>query len=46
MADVSVACLACNLPQHDMAPMGVEDMIGFLNGALPAAKNGGVVTFI
>ncbi len=24
----------------------LEDMIGFLNGALPAAKNGGVVTFI
>src|SRR3990172_9852541 len=24
----------------------LEDMIGFLNGALPAAKNGGGVTFI
>ena len=24
----------------------IEDMIGFLNGALPAAKDGGVVTFI
>lgn len=24
----------------------IEDMIGFLNGALPAAKEGGVVTFI
>src|SRR3990172_8009703 len=24
----------------------MEDVIGFLSGALPAAKNGGVVTFI
>jgi len=24
----------------------LEDMIGFLNEALPAAKDGGVVTFI
>jgi len=24
----------------------LEDMIGFLNQALPAAKDGGVVTFI
>jgi len=48
------ACAASNeiLKNSGITPETVEpgvrleDMIGFLNGALPAAKNGGVVTFI
>jgi predicted peroxiredoxin len=33
-------------PQTVEPGVRLEDMMGFLNGALPAAKDGGVVTFI
>jgi len=33
-------------PQTVKPGVQLEDMMGFLNGALPAAKDGGVVTFI
>lgn len=49
-----LACAASNeiLKNQGITPetveegVKIEDMIGFLNGALPAAKNGGVVTFV